>query len=88
MNFLNSRSNNFLDKGQKAGIIAIALAELCKGSTPDSDSVCEGSNPSSAAIKNVGFVYQTNPAFFAFIEQESLFFSSNLNIFQGAAVRR
>ena len=26
------------------------LAELCKGSTPDSDSVCEGSNPSSAAI--------------------------------------
>ena len=49
MNFLNSRSNNFLDKGQKAGIIAIALAELCKGSTPDSDSVCEGSNPSSAA---------------------------------------
>ena len=42
----------------------------------------------SSAIKNVGFVYQTNPAFFAFIEQESLFFSSNLNIFQGAAVRR
>ena len=27
------------------------LAELCKGSTTDSDSVCEGSNPSSAAIK-------------------------------------
>ena len=52
MNFLNSRSNNFLDKGQKAGIIAIALAELCKGSTPDSDSVCEGSNPSSAAKNN------------------------------------
>ena len=24
-------------------------AELCKGSTADSDSVCEGSNPSSAA---------------------------------------
>ena len=24
-------------------------AELCKGSTTDSDSVCEGSNPSSAA---------------------------------------
>ena len=28
------------------------LAELCKGSTADSDSVCLGSNPSSAAIKN------------------------------------
>ncbi len=26
-------------------------AELCKGSTADSDSVCEGSNPSSAARK-------------------------------------
>ena len=26
------------------------IAELCKGSTADSDSVCEGSNPSSAAI--------------------------------------
>ena len=28
-----------------------AIAELCKGSTADSDSVCLGSNPSSAAIK-------------------------------------
>ena len=29
------------------------LAELCKGSTADSDSVCLGSNPSSAAkIRN------------------------------------
>ena len=28
------------------------IAELCKGSTADSDSVCLGSNPSSAAIKN------------------------------------
>ena len=27
------------------------IAELCKGSTADSDSVCEGSNPSSAAIE-------------------------------------
>ena len=26
-----------------------AIAELCKGSTADSDSVCLGSNPSSAA---------------------------------------
>ncbi len=28
---------------------AVYFAELCKGSTTDSDSVCEGSNPSSAA---------------------------------------
>ena len=28
------------------------VAELCNGSTPDSDSVCEGSNPSSAAKSN------------------------------------
>lgn len=27
------------------------IAELCNGSTADSDSVCEGSNPSSAATK-------------------------------------
>ena len=27
------------------------IAGLCKGSTADSDSVCEGSNPSPAAIK-------------------------------------
>lgn len=26
------------------------IAGLCKGSTTDSDSVCEGSNPSSATI--------------------------------------
>ena len=29
-------------------------AGLCKGSTTDSDSVCEGSNPSPAATKNLG----------------------------------
>ena len=28
----------------------VNLAGLCKGSTADSDSVCEGSNPSPAAI--------------------------------------
>ena len=27
----------------------LKIAELCKGSTADSDSVCLGSNPSSAA---------------------------------------
>ena len=31
-------------------IIAVADAGLCKGSTTDSDSVCEGSNPSPATI--------------------------------------
>ena len=31
------------------------LAELCKGSTADSDSVCLGSNPSSAAKKSSFF---------------------------------
>ena len=30
-------------------IMSTHLAELCKGSTADSDSVCLGSNPSSAA---------------------------------------
>lgn len=29
--------------------MSLADAELCKGSTTDSDSVCEGSNPSPAA---------------------------------------
>ena len=38
----------------------IDLAELCKGSTNDSDSFCLGSNPSSAAIENLGLV----PRFF------------------------
>ena len=33
------------------------IAELCNGSTADSDSVCEGSNPSSAAISRCGSVW-------------------------------
>ena len=54
-----------LDKSRVSGIINPALASdaraaneiagLCKGSTTDSDSVCEGSNPSPAAkIKTAG----------------------------------
>lgn len=35
------------------------IAELCKGSTTDSDSVCEGSNPSSAATENRLFFEKT-----------------------------
>ena len=42
-----------VDKFAGFGIMNLAVsincAELCKGSTTDSDSVCEGSNPSSAA---------------------------------------
>ena len=41
-----------------------SIAGLCNGSTPDSDSVCEGSNPSPAATKKATFVYLTNVAFF------------------------
>ena len=42
------------------------IGELCKGSTTDSDSVCEGSNPSPAATKTLklqrlqGFLYMEN----------------------------
>ncbi len=39
-------------------IAKLNIADLCKGSTADSDSVCEGSNPSSAANKKRTFVYQ------------------------------
>ena len=38
------------------------FAELCNGSTADSDSVCLGSNPSSAAKKEKTFV--TDKGFF------------------------
>ena len=46
-----STAKKELDKSPKACIIALRLAGLCKGSTADSDSVCEGSNPSPAATK-------------------------------------
>ena len=50
----------------------IAIEDLCNGSTPDSDSVCGGSNPSSPAkkknlqsqlIAGFFFAYQGFPAF-------------------------
>ena len=41
----------------------ISLAELCNGSTYDSDSYCLGSNPSSAAMKKASFVYPTKALF-------------------------
>ena len=49
------KEKNGVDNGRKSAIISNVLcvtdiAGLCKGSTTDSDSVCEGSNPSPAAI--------------------------------------
>ena len=41
-----------LDKSGKPAIMTLALGDLCNGSTPDSDSVCGGSNPSSPAKEN------------------------------------
>ena len=48
------------------------IAELCNGSTADSDSVCWGSNPYSAAIKRLRKRYSLEKSlnfkdFFAFI---------------------
>ena len=43
-----------VDKQEKTCIIVFVrrnTAGLCKGSTADSDSVCEGSNPSPAAME-------------------------------------
>ena len=40
------------------------IAELCNGSTADSDSACEGSNPSSAAMKKALVIAS---AFFSYI---------------------
>ena len=50
------------------------VAELCKGSTADSDSVCLGSNPSSAAKKSdkfrlVGFFYPSRQAWYIITRQ-------------------
>ena len=43
-----------LDFLRKVRIIinVLAIEDLCNGSTPDSDSVCGGSNPSSSAKKS------------------------------------
>ena len=35
-----------------AAVQAAKIEDLCNGSTPDSDSVCGGSNPSSSAKKH------------------------------------
>ena len=52
--------------------LASHIEDLCNGSTPDSDSVCGGSNPSSSANKKAPFVYRTKGAFLsdAFLRNE------------------
>lgn len=42
-----------LTKRVRCDKMTLAIAELCNGSTADSDSVCEGSSPSSAAKRAV-----------------------------------
>ena len=36
--------------------LSVIVADLCKGSTNDSDSFCPGSNPGSAATKKLSFM--------------------------------
>ena len=52
------------------------IAELCKGSTADSDSVCEGSNPSPAAKLNDG-------ARFEIFKMRTVFFVVKVPAFRG-----
>ena len=54
----NSVSSFLFPMRLSVGFFILNIAELCKGSTADSDSVCLGSNPSSAANKKRTFVYQ------------------------------
>ena len=56
------------------GIInSVAIAELCKGSTTDSDSVCLGSNPSSAAKRKTSFVFFTKEVFiFLYVTERTM----------------
>ena len=50
------------------------VAELCKGSTADSDSVCLGSNPSSAAKENDKF--RQKLVVFSFIRHTASYIAS------------
>lgn len=45
---------------------AVKIAGLCKGSTADSDSVCEGSNPSPAAKTPKPLAIKVSEFFFIF----------------------
>ena len=50
---MRKKMKKVLDFFRFLGIIrnVLAIEDLCNGSTPDSDSVCGGSNPSSSAKK-------------------------------------
>ena len=50
---LNMRYNQYCSQRTQLNI-----AELCNGSTTDSDSVCWGSNPYSAAIFSLEFLFK------------------------------
>ena len=45
------------------------IEDLCNGSTPDSDSVCGGSNPSSSAKQQPNFVYRTELGCYWYIDK-------------------
>ena len=47
----NSQGDSLQGFSKRVNCGQLHNAELCNGSTADSDSVCEGSNPSSAAIE-------------------------------------
>ena len=88
-----------LDKSRKAGIIALRLAGLCKGSTADSDSVCEGSNPSPAATfkPQIQWIWGFFLCFLNFLRQNGpnrifrhwflSFLSSQLSLFRAEICR-
>ena len=50
--------------------MSLRLEDLCNGSTPDSDSVCGGSNPSSSAKKEARCL-RSGFSFLAEDEQDS-----------------
>ena len=50
--------------------MSLRLEDLCNGSTPDSDSVCGGSNPSSSAKKEAR-CFRSGFSFLAEDEQDS-----------------
>ena len=61
------------------------VAELCKGSTADSDSVCLGSNPSSAAIEKDKFRQEL--VFFSFIRLTASYIASQFYCASHSVIR-
>ncbi len=70
-----------LDKYRICGIIIHALAGLCKGSTTDSDSVCEGSNPSPAAIETPGTFRVPGVFFFYYSSLDGSIFLAQRSVY-------